>query len=37
LFLKALEFMNEYKPISEEETGKLIALAKNTKPIFMHA
>ena len=37
LFLKALEFMNEYKPISEEETGKLLSLSKNTKPIFMHA
>jgi predicted aldo/keto reductase-like oxidoreductase len=37
LFLKALEFMNDYKPITEEENSKLIALAKNTKPIFMHA
>ena len=37
LFLKALEFMNEYKPISETETNNLLALAKNTKPIFMHA
>jgi len=37
LFLKALEFMNEYKPITEEETTKLMALAKTTKPIFMHA
>ncbi|MBT3382775.1 MAG: aldo/keto reductase [Prolixibacteraceae bacterium] len=36
LFLKALEFMNEYKPISEEETNKLLALSKITKPIFMH-
>ena len=36
LFLKALEFMNDYKPISEDETSKLLALAKNTKPIFMH-
>jgi predicted aldo/keto reductase-like oxidoreductase len=36
LFLKALEFMNEYKPITEDETNKLLALAKNTKPIFMH-
>lgn len=36
LFLKALEFMNDYKPITEDETTKLIALAKNTKPIFMH-
>lgn len=37
LFLKALEFMNDYKPITEEETNKLITLAKNTKPLFMHA
>jgi len=37
LFLKALEFMNDYKPISEEETTKLLILSKTTKPIFMHA
>jgi predicted aldo/keto reductase-like oxidoreductase len=37
LFLKALEFMNGYEPISGEETDKLLALAKNTKPIFMNA
>jgi len=37
LFLKALEFMNEFKPISGDETNKLLALAKTTKPIFMHA
>lgn len=37
LFLKALEFMNEFKPISGVETNKLLALAKNTKPLFMHA
>ena len=37
LFLKALEFMNEYKPITEIETSKLLALSKETKPIFMHA
>jgi predicted aldo/keto reductase-like oxidoreductase len=37
LFLKALEFMNEFEPISGEETNKLLALAKTTKPIFMHA
>jgi predicted aldo/keto reductase-like oxidoreductase len=36
LFLKALEFMNEYEPISGEETGKLLSLAKNTEPVFMH-
>lgn len=37
LFLKALEFMNEFEPISGEETNQLLALAKNTKPLFMHA
>jgi predicted aldo/keto reductase-like oxidoreductase len=37
LFLKALEFMNDYEPISGEETDKLLALAQNTKPIFMNA
>jgi len=37
LFLKALEFMNDYEPISGEETDKLLALAKNTEPIFMNA
>ncbi len=37
LFLKALEFMNDYQPISEIETNKLLTLANSTKPIFMHA
>ena len=37
LFLKALEFMNDYNPISEKETEKLISLANSTKPIFIHA
>ncbi|HPE75865.1 MAG TPA: aldo/keto reductase [Draconibacterium sp.] len=37
LFLKALEFMNEYQPITEKETNELLALAKATKPIFMQA
>ena len=37
LFLKALEFMNGYQPITEEETNKLLTLSKVTKPIFMHA
>lgn len=37
LFLKALEFMNEYKSITAEETRQLEILAKNTEPIFMHA
>lgn len=37
LFLKALEFMNEYQPITESETKQLLTLAKTTKPVFMHA
>lgn len=37
LFLKALEFMNEYEPITAKETNKLLSLAKETTPIFMHA
>jgi len=37
LFLKALEFMNHFERISEEEMQKLSALSKVTKPIFMHA
>jgi predicted aldo/keto reductase-like oxidoreductase len=37
LFLKALEFMDEYEPISGEETDKLLALANVTSPVFMHA
>jgi predicted aldo/keto reductase-like oxidoreductase len=37
LFLKALEFMNDFEPITEEETSELLALAKITKPIFMNA
>lgn len=37
LFLKALEFMNEYEPITAKETDKLLSLAKETTPIFMHA
>lgn len=36
LFLKALEFMNDYEPISEKETKELLSLAKNTKPVFIH-
>ncbi len=36
LFLKALEFMNNYQPITEQETNKLLALAKVTEPVFMH-
>ena len=37
LFLKALEFMNDFEPISGKETDKLLSLAKETKPVFMHA
>jgi predicted aldo/keto reductase-like oxidoreductase len=37
LFLKALEIMNEYKPITAEESQKLADLAKVTEPIFKHA
>lgn len=36
LFLKALEFMQDLTPINDEETGQLIALAKTTRPVFMH-
>ncbi len=36
LYLKALEIMNEFKPITDEETRKLVALAKETEPIFRH-
>ena len=34
LFLKALELMKDFKPITEEETKKLEALAKDTLPVF---
>ena len=37
LFLKALEFMDKFEPISGEETDKLLAMAKTTEPLFMHA
>ncbi|MGE0020375.1 MAG: aldo/keto reductase [Draconibacterium sp.] len=37
LFLKALEFMNDFQPITDSETQKLLTLAKTTKPIFMHS
>jgi len=36
LFLKALEFMQDFNPIEEEETKELLALAQNTRPVFMH-
>lgn len=37
LFLKALEFMDSYEPITMSESQKLLALASETQPIFMHA
>ena len=37
LFLKAMEFMNDFNPITENETNTLLTLAKETKPVFMHA
>jgi hypothetical protein len=36
LFLKALEFMNDFDPVTEQETARLLELSQNTKPIFMH-
>jgi len=36
LFLKALEFLNDFKTITEEETQQLLSLAKDTKPVFIH-
>jgi len=37
LFLKALEFTGDFNPITEQETSQLLALAKETMPVFMHA
>ena len=37
LFLKALEFINDFEPITKKEEKKLAELAKSTEPIFMHA
>jgi predicted aldo/keto reductase-like oxidoreductase len=37
LFLKALEFMDEFEPITEAETKQLEELSKVTEPVFMHA
>jgi len=36
LFLKALEFITVLKPITEDESDKLVKLAKNTTPVFIH-
>ncbi len=37
LFLKALEFMNDFKKITDEETKTLNELAQKTKPLFKHS
>ncbi|SHF38397.1 Predicted oxidoreductase of the aldo/keto reductase family [Mariniphaga anaerophila] len=37
LFLKALEFMNDFGEITAEETNRLKELSNVTKPVFMHA
>jgi len=37
LFLKALEFMNDFGEITTRETARLQELSNVTKPIFMHA
>lgn len=37
LFLKALEFMNDFGAITTRETDRLKELAQVTEPIFMHA
>lgn len=36
LFLRAIEFMKDYAPITESESSKLIALARETEPLFRH-
>lgn len=36
LFLKALEFMNDFEPITQKEESTLARLAKTTEPVFMH-
>ncbi len=36
LFLKALEFMADFKPIGENKTRELLKLAKITRPVFIH-
>jgi len=34
LFLKAIELMKDYRPITEAETDQLFALAAQTEPLF---
>ena len=36
LFLKAIEFMKDYAPITPSEEEKLVSLAKQTEPLFRH-
>lgn len=36
LFLKAIEYMKDYAPITSAEENKLISLAKETEPLFRH-
>ena len=36
LFLKALEFMDDFSSITDEETQELAALAKTVNPVFIH-
>lgn len=37
LFLKALEFMKDFEPITEKETKILEDIAKDNKPVFSHS
>lgn len=37
LFLKALEFMNDFETITTKEENTLAKLASTTEPVFMHA
>lgn len=36
LFLKAIEFMKDYQPITDSESEKLVNLARVTEPLFRH-
>jgi predicted aldo/keto reductase-like oxidoreductase len=36
LFLKAIEFMKDYTPITSSESDKLVSLAQVTEPLFRH-
>lgn len=37
LFLKALDFMKDFTPVTEEEILQLQTLAKTTEPVFRHS